>query len=389
MVGGAEWYVYNISRALIKLGHEVDVITADYCSNKDMEVPTEVEGVNIHRLPLKLNLSYRTKVWNGLKEKLGNGEYDLIHTYDYAQPHTFTSINVGRDLHVPVILTVFDVHSLIPRSFWKQIPMRIFDRFIASTKMNNASIVLVRAPDLIPHLVNMGLSQQKIRVTPSGVIDEALNNYNGRNFLARHSLEGSPIILYMGRLNPMKGPQHLLNAAPKIIKQYPHAKLIFIGPEQNGYAAWLRETSNMLGISDQVSILEPIYNFKEKMEAYAACDIFTLPSGYEGTSQAIFEAMTQGRAIVATNRGGIPSQIEDGKEGILVKYGDNESFAEAILKLLRDKELASQLGINAKFKVKSYTYSLLAKDIESIYLHLLKPTSSQYRKNMLNESSQF
>ncbi|MFQ6135096.1 MAG: glycosyltransferase family 4 protein [Nitrososphaerales archaeon] len=372
MVGGAEWYVYNISRALVRLGHEVDVITSVSYNGEEIEEPTEVEGVKIHRLPLNLNLSYRAKVWSGLKEELMNGDYDIIHTYDYAQPHTFTALNVGGDLDIPVALTVFDIHSLIPRPFWKKLPMRIFDRFFASTVLEMASIVLVRAPNLIPSLLKMGLPQERIRVTPSGILDEALNHFDGYEFLTRHSIEGRPVILYLGRLHPMKGPQYLLKAAPKIIEQHPNAHLVFVGPEQDGYADRLREMSERLGVSRHVSLLEPIYDFEEKMNAYASCDIFTLPSGYEGTSQAVFEAMAQSRPIVATDRGGIPFQVEDGREGLLVKYGDVEGFAEAVLRLLKDRELASQLGSNAREKVKRFTYSLLAKDLESIFLSLLE-----------------
>lgn len=372
MVGGAEWYVYNISKELVKLGHEVDVITSDSFSREEIEEPTEVEGIKIHRLPLSLDLSYRAKVWKGLKEKLKEGGYDIIHTYDYAQPHTFTAVNVGKELDIPVALTIFDVHSLIPRPFWKQIPMRIFDRFFASSALKKASIVLVRAPNLIPSLLQMGLPQEKAIVTPSGILDEALNHFDGSEFLDKYSIEGRPVILYLGRLHPMKGPQYLLKAAPKIIEKYSDAQLVFVGPEQDSFSDHLREMSERLGVSQHVSLVGPIYDFKEKMDAYASCDIFTLPSGYEGTSQAIFEAMAHGRPIVATDRGGIPFQVEDGREALLVEYSDVEGFAEAVLRLLRDREFASQLGSNAKEKVKQFRYSLLAKELESIYLNLVK-----------------
>ncbi len=387
MVGGAEWYVYNMSRALVRLGHEVDVITSDISDGEDIETPSEVDGVKIHRLPLSLNLSYRSKVWRGLKEQLINGGYDIIHTYDYAQPHTFTAVKIGKALDIPVALTIFDVHSLIPRPFWKRLPMSVFDRFFAAGVLEMASVVLVRAPHLIPSLLKMGMPKDKVLVTPSGILDEALNHFDGGDFLASRSIDGRPVILYFGRLNPMKGPQYLLKAAPKIIQKYPDAHLVFVGPEQNGYAARLREMSEKLGVSSNVSIFEPIYDFEEKMSAYASCDVFTLPSGYEGTSQAVFEAMSQSRPIVTTDRGGIPFQVADGREGLLVKYGDVEGFTEAILRLLEDTEYASRLGFNAREKVKRFKYSLLAKEMESIFLNLLESPTNHSHGEIRNESS--
>jgi len=367
MVGGVEWYVYNISKALVNLGHEVDVITTDSFKEKDLEEPSKVEGINIHRLPMRLNLSYRTKIWKGLKNKLKEGNYDLIHTYDYAQPHTFTALKVGNDLKIPVVLTIFDMHSIIPRSLWKQLPMKIFDRFFAGSVMKKADSVLVRAPNLVPNLIQMGLPQEKIRITPSGILDQALGYFEGSKFLNKYSIKGDPIILYLGRLNPMKGPQYLIEAAPKIIQHYPNAKLIFVGPEQDGYSERLFELSDKLGISENISLIGPIYDFEQKMNAYESCNVFVMPSGYEGTSQAIFEAMAHGKPIVASNRGGIPFQVEHEKEALLVEYSDVEGFSKSILRILEDPKLASCLGSRAKSKVKNFTYSVLAHQLDTLF----------------------
>ena len=173
----------------------------------------------------------------------------------------------------------------------------------------------------------------------------------------------------------MKGPQYILEAAPKILAIYPDANFVFVGGDQDGYAHALKEMSKTLGLSDHAIFTGPIYDFNEKMAAYASSDVFVLPSGYEGTSQALFEAMSQARPIVATNRGGIPFQVEDRREGLLVEYGDPESLSKAILQLLNDRSLAKTLGKNARERVTKYTYPLLAKDLESIFLDLLNEKS--------------
>ena len=108
------------------------------------------------------------------------------------------------------------------------------------------------------------------------------------------------------------------------------------------------------------------------MQAYASCDLFVIPTSYEGTSQAIFEAMSQARPIVSTDVGGIPSQIDSGKEGLLVPYGDETALQGAVLGLLSDKTLASALGRGAIEKVKSFTYPVLASRLVEIYENLIQ-----------------
>ena len=171
----------------------------------------------------------------------------------------------------------------------------------------------------------------------------------------------------MGRLNPLKGPQFLLEAAPKLTAEFPNLEFAFVGPEQSGYRSELERRASELGVSSRVHFTGMISDFTEKMEAYAACDIFVLPTSYEGTSQAIFEAMSQGKPVVATRVGGIPFQVEDGKEGFLVTYGDVDSLAERMGAVLRNGNLSSQLSEGARTKANGFRYSHLASELLANY----------------------
>ena len=370
MVGGAEWYVYNISKRLVKMGHEVHVYTVDIYNGEKKASEEEIEGIHVHRLSLRIDWSYRLKVWKGLKQALLEGSFDVIHTYDYSQWHSRVALQAATETHAKSALTVFDVHSLIPRTWYKQLPMKLFERFFAKRILNSADKVLVRAPTLLPRLRSIGIQENKMIVTPSGINDESLGQFNGSKFREKYDIKGNPIILCLSRLNPLKGPQHLLNVAPVILEKYPDASFVFVGPDQSGYLEHLKGLSKNLGIEKNIYFTGAIYEFQEKMEAYASCDVFVLPTTYEGTSQAIFEAMSQARPIVATDVGGIPSQIENGKEGILVPSADDSSLSRSILRLLDDPQFGGQLGSHAKEKVENFRYSVLASDIAKIYQEL-------------------
>ena len=371
MVGGAEWYVYNTSRELTRLGHEVHVYTADRY-NGERAPPEEVrEGVTIHRLPLRLDWTYRMKVWpDSLAKSLEGGSYDVIHTYDYAQPHSKVAIKAGKEAGVGTALTVFDVHSMIPRRWYKQVPMRMMEKYLGGGVLAGADRVLVRAPSLIPPLLELGAEEERVVVTPSGIRDESLGAFDGDSFRRKYSIDGEPLILYLGRLNPLKGPQYLLEAAPSILERFPKAELAFVGPDQSGYSKSLRETAARLGVEDHVHFPGAIYDLREKMEAYAACQVFVLPTAFEGTSQAIFEAMAQGKPVVATNVGGIPSQVTDGEEGFLVEHGDVDGLKAKVLEVLTTPGLADKMGSKGKHRVEAHRYSVLTANLVEIYDHV-------------------
>jgi len=378
MVGGAEWYVYNLSKELVIRGHEVHVYTVDTYEGKKV-LPREevVDGIIIHRMPLWLDVSYRIKVWRELRKRLTNGKFDVIHTYDYGQLHSYVSVRAGKKTSSPVALTVFDVHSMIPRSIGKRFLISFFDKYVARFTLKNATKILLRAPNLVDSMTRIGAPPEKIVITPSGVLDNALQPANKSAFTQKYRIVNKPLVLYLGRLNPMKGPQYLVMASPAILQKYPETAFVFIGPDQNGYRDKLIQLGKDLGVLDHMVFTGPIYDFETKMQAFAASDVFVLPSGYEGTSQSIFGAMSQARPIVATNRGGIPFQIGHQQEGLLVEYADDKALTSAILRLLDDKKFAIDLGLKAKEKVKNFTYSILAKQIEDIYLDMVKEKGTQ------------
>jgi glycosyltransferase involved in cell wall biosynthesis len=204
-------------------------------------------------------------------------------------------------------------------------------------------------------------------VTPSGVRDESLGVFDEKSFMTKYRITGWPVILFLGRLNPLKGPQHLLEAAPTILKEFPDASFVFVGADQSGYSETLRTQASKLEITSAVRFLGPIYDFQEKMQAYASATVFVLPTTYEGTSQAIFEAMSQAKPVVATNVGGIPYQITDGVEGFLVEYGDSRALAGKIAEVLKDPALAAELGRRGKERVQGNRYSVLTANLEKIY----------------------
>lgn len=372
MIGGAEWYVYNMSRELVRAGHEVTVFTADHYGVETLPSEDVIEGIRVRRIPLRVDLSYRMKIWDGLSQALAGETFDIIHTYDYAQRHTLDALNAARSAGVGTALTVFDVHSSIPRGWYKRIPMKYLDGYFARRAFPLATRILVRAPELMKGLPEIEQFESKVRVTPSGVRPESFGTFDGQEFRHNYSIDGSPVVLFLGRLNPLKGPQFIIEAAPALVDEFPGMTFVFVGPDQSGYRAHLQARAAELGVSSRVCFTGMISDFRKKMEAYSACDLFCLPTSYEGTSQAIFEAMTQGKPVIATRTGGIPYQVEDGKCGFLVDHGNVRGLAEAIALALRDPAKSKELGARARTRVAQFQYPFLATGLQTIYEEIVR-----------------
>jgi len=369
MTGGLEWYIYNMSKHLINRGHEAHVFVTNSRLNALPENEI-IDGIQVHRLPLYVDLSYRVKIWKDLKSRLISGNFDVIHAYDYAAHHSLVAALVAKACEIPIVLTIMDLHSLIPRKFWKHVPILIFEKGFAGFIMNLFDKVLVRAPELIIALTKIGVHLDKIIVTPSGIDKRFLEPADGTPFRSKHALSGK-IIFFMGRIHPVKGLHTLLLAMPKITPQVKDVKLVIAGPDQIGYKKELIQLAKSLAIMDSILFLDPIQDLEEKAQAYAACNVFVLPSLFEGTSQAIFDAMAQGKPIVATACGGIPSQIMNGVEGLLIPPNDPEKLGDSVIRLLSDPELATKLADEAKRKAHSFTYDRLSKQMEAIYQDLI------------------
>ncbi|MFX1519413.1 MAG: glycosyltransferase family 4 protein [Promethearchaeota archaeon] len=370
MIGGIEWYIRNISKELVKRGHEVHIFTVNSKDGKALGPADEIfEGVYIHRLPLLFDKSYRLKFWPTLLLHILRTKFDIIHVYDYLTTHAMLVSLLTLLKDVRTVLMIYDVHHLVPRRAIKYIPLALFDKYFSRLILRRYDRLLIRTSLLIGPILKMGAKKEQLVITPSGIRSESLKEYDGNAFRKKYDIDGR-IILYLGRLHPMKGPQVLIKAIPHIIQEVSAAKFVFVGPDQINYEKDLKNLSKKLHVEDHVFFLGPIYDIKEKMQAYASCDVFVLPSGYEGFGQVLVEAMAQGKPIVATNAGSIPNVVTNRKEGFLVNYGDHRDLASRIKQLLLSPELARALGNEGRKKAREYTYEELAVNLERVYLEL-------------------
>ena len=161
-------------------------------------------------------------------------------------------------------------------------------------------------------------------------------------------VEGAPVIVSIGRLVPRKGSDQLIKAMPEVLKQFPKSKLLLVGT--GNYKKRLEKLVRNLKVQDSVIFTGRVAH--ELLPAYYRLgDIFAAPcrSRYgglevEGLGIVYLEASACGVPVIAGKSGGAPDAVLDGKTGILVNGRDHLEVSAALIKLLADEKLRSQMG---------------------------------------------
>lgn len=177
-----------------------------------------------------------------------------------------------------------------------------------------------------------------------------------------------PVLFSLSGLRPLKGLEYLVRAMPKIIREFPKAKLILVG-KSGEYEKYIRSIVNSLGIEKNVEFVGFIDDEDEKIVLLRRADIFCKPSILEACSIAILEALREGRVVVASVPGGIDI-ITDNKNGLLVQVKNSEDFADKVIKVLKDKNLRIKIETEAREHVKNFDIKKIASQYVSLYKNI-------------------
>ncbi|MFH1563678.1 MAG: glycosyltransferase [Nitrospirota bacterium] len=354
--GGAERVVYNlVERLNLELFYPVVC-----CLYKNEKLGDELKnlGIKIVEMNLKsgINWSLLLKLSNIMKKERIN----IVHTHTASS--WFYGTIAAKLAKIPVIInTVHGRGNILPQR------KEIIERKILSlltTRIISVSEQLKKS--LIEH---EGISLKKVITITNGV---DINRYRVNEdeiikVKKTFNLDGCyPIIGIVARLDYEKNHQMLLNAMPKIVSCYPEAKLLIVGTgslEEN-----LQSLTRKLNLSSHVLFLG---FHKDVSPILATFDLFVLPSRREGMPLTLLEAMSAGKPIVATNVGGIPEVVEDKINGFLVPSDNYDSLADAIIKILQDKNKMLEMGKASRSRAEEY-FSLekMITEYENLYINL-------------------
>jgi glycosyltransferase involved in cell wall biosynthesis len=189
-----------------------------------------------------------------------------------------------------------------------------------------------------------------------------------------------PFLLCVGRLDPQKGHPVLLEAMREVVRRLPNARLVLVGGAQQappGYVEDLHLTAAHPDLDGRVIFAGERSDVARLM---AACDLFVLPSEWEGFGLVFVEAMAAGIPVVATRVSGIPEVVLDGETGVLVPVHDPDALAEAIVRLCEDPAERRRLGNNGFQRVREhFTAERMVDETLAIYREALAEKAARRR----------
>lgn len=336
-IGGAPVSAMELGTALAKLGVEPVVITHVYPGQPAEE---EINGLKVKRLNgfviPKLNRGVSAGLFYRLHKCIKYGDFDVVHGQDVYSPMSLASVYSAKKRRIPSVITCRSVHE--STALWKL----VYQPIVFMLRHTNRVISVCGATARFCHA--LGVPPHKTVVIPSGVDLSRFNlKVDGSSMLKRLGVKGEPLVATAIRLVKRKGPGYLVAAFAKVLKVVPNAKLVIAGwgPEAKNLQAQIKE----LGLEKSV-VMVGAFPREKVAELMAAADVFVVPSTIEAFGRAVLEAAAIGTPVVCPRAGGMPETIVDGFNGLLFRPGDDGAIADAILRILKDRQLAKRLRAN-------------------------------------------
>jgi glycosyltransferase involved in cell wall biosynthesis len=315
-------------------------------------------GVRVLRIPpLPLGLGGARRV-PGLARLLRRESPDLFHAHLSSPLAAKWGLSAAVLARIPTVGTV----QLVP-SFEPDLAARLQLRLLAA----GVDRYIAVSTDIVRELeTRFRWPGRKIEVVRNAVDIERFQR--PRSERLRSELNGGrelPIVLTCARLADQKGHPVLFRAAAEI----PDAVFVLAG--EGPLRGELEAEAAGLGLGDRVVFLGRRTDIPDLL---AACDVFALPSLFEGTSLAVLEAMAAGRAVVSSSIGGTDELIEDGVSGLLVAPGDAGALGGAIKRLLGDDGLRTAMAARGRERARTeFTRQEMARRVERVYAEVLEP----------------
>lgn len=378
--GGMNVYVRELSRELGRMGVAVDVFTRSQNSAVPRLVELGERARVIHvragpEAPLE-----RAHVHAHLEEFLDGVEawrarhglaYDLIHAHYWLSGAV--ALGLRARWGVPVVQMFHTLGRLKnaavrwPGEREPALRLREESRLAASVDR-----VVAATPFERRHLIRRcGLSPDRVVVVPCGVDTELFRPGLQEQARATLGLGPDPLVLYVGRIAPVKGLDTLLEAMARLPD--PRARLLVVGGEadepRDGHEARLRRHAAGLGLGERARFVgsQP----QERLRAYyVAADVTVLPSYYESFGMVALEAMACGRPVVASRVGGLLTTVRHGVTGFLVPDGDSRALARCLTTVLADPALRQRLGRQGVAWAARHRWPCVAEAICRVYAAL-------------------
>ena len=294
------------------------------------------------------------------------GKFDVLHTHKYKD----TILGAITAAHCGIPHMVRTVHGLMePFRGFQSFRMGLYelcDDLVIKLKVDR----LIAVSSQIEQVLSRRYGPEKVVQIHNGIRLDQVQRIRTPQ-VTRQQLGIDPahrLIGTVGRLTAVKGHEHFLIAAQRLLQDRRDLRFVIVGdgPLMN----YLKDMARDLCIADHVTFLG---HRDDTYDLIGAMDLFVLPSLHEGIPMVLLEAMALARPIVASRVGGIPEVITDRAQGLLISTADPDRLAEACRQFLDDRILAVRCGKGARHRVEEeFSSASMGEKVADLYRNLVR-----------------
>jgi phosphatidylinositol alpha-mannosyltransferase len=354
--GGVSENVHHTTLELRKLGHDVDIITSRFRSAPESSDGVHRVGRNIlvPHLGAFANVNAGVHLSRDVQHLFARHEYDVVHVHEPMSP-TLPLVAIEEAPEHAVVVGTF--HASSQRGVAYRVGRRFLRRYFE--RLDGHIAVSRAARRFVLRYFN-----EDYRIIPNGVDPERF-----RPSVA--PLDGyeadRPTILFVGRFYPRKGFPILLSALPHISDVVPDVRVVVVG--SGPLAPWYRTLARRAPC--EVTFLGEL-SAADIPRAYRSANVLVAPStGQESFGIIHLESMASGVPIVASDIEGYREVLDPGREALLFPNRDSEPLGSAVARVLTDRHLAQSMGAAGREKAVRFSWSGIARQLETLYLELL------------------
>jgi len=363
MGGGGAERTFQMCKSLIRTGTDCVLMTTSI--GLSQERLNALEGVRVVVLPILLERFYIPKFSIKKLEKIIES-VDIIHLMSHWTLINALIYKLANKLGKPYIVCPAGSLPIYGRSKYLK---KTYNWSVGSEIINNAKGWIAIAKNEIPQFISYGINADKVTVIPNGIDPENFREFDVVDFRKKYGLDESPFIMFMGRLNHIKGPDLLLEAFNAIKDEISKYHLVFFGPD-NGMQDDLKKMVQRFKLEKRVHFSGYIEG-KDKSSAYHAAALVVIPSRQEAMSIVVLEAGITRTPVLLTDQCGfdIVSTINGG----MVTPATVDGLKEGLINILRDPIRLKSMGENLyKYTLENFGWDMIINKHIDLYENILR-----------------
>lgn len=408
-LGGAENYIKEVSTRLAADHHQVTLVTTNVLDletfwnpqRRHVEMAEETQqGVRILRFPLRYwplpglaypasrrllwmlsairpvptaNMRYLSyyapwvpKLWRWLNTT--DESFDLVACTNVVfEGFIAAGLAFARRRGIPLVTYPF-THLGSGARPASDPPSRFYTMRHQVRLVHDGDAVVAQTPTEKKFYEQQGIAPERIHIIGPGVNPSEILGGDGARFRQRHDLQG-PVIAYLTAMAYDKGAMTTVEAVRQLWQQGKSVHLVMAGAIMTPFQAYLDQLP--AEERKRILVLGPVSD-EDKRDLLAACDLLTMPSRVDSFGIVYLEAWLYGKPVIGGQTWGVRDVIEDGKDGLLVPFGDAPALATAITTLIEQPALAACMGEYGRQKVYAgHTWDQKYAKLHELYKRLI------------------